>query len=125
MPAQYAALAAIDADYDNEMCQALERKRDRVWAARETLPGVDVWPTPASFYSFWDVSGVFGRTTPGGETLDGSEKIARYLLGEAGVVTAPGSAFLQEGYLRISFAVHDDELEAGLAACAEAFGALR
>ncbi len=125
MPAQYAALAAIEGSYDTELRQALERKRDRVWTARDSLPGVDVWPTPASFYSFWDVRALFGRKTPAGDTLGDSEAVARYLLNEAGVVTAPGSAFLQEGYLRISFAVPDEELEAGLAACGEAFGALR
>jgi len=40
------------------------------------------------------------------------------------VVTAAGAAFLQEGFLRVSFAVPDDELDAGLAAAAEAFAEL-
>ena len=40
------------------------------------------------------------------------------------MVTAAGSAFLQEGYLRVSFAVPDDELDAGLEAAERALAEL-
>lgn len=125
IPAQHVALAALRADYEDELRADLERKRDVVasWSAR--LPGVEVWPTPATFYSFWDVSGLAGRRTPDGRELRGSEDVAVYLIETAGVVTAAGAAFLQEGFLRVSFAVPDDELEAGLAAASEALGRLR
>jgi len=123
-PAQHVALAAIHEAYDDELRADLEAKRDRVaaWSAR--LPGVEVWPTPATFYSFWDVAGTFGKRTPEGRAIESSEDLALYLIERAGVVTAAGSAFLQEGYLRVSFAVPKEELEAGLAAAAEALAAL-
>ncbi|HEX9799514.1 MAG TPA: aminotransferase class I/II-fold pyridoxal phosphate-dependent enzyme [Thermoanaerobaculia bacterium] len=124
-PAQHVALAAVTRAYDAELLNDLEEKRDRVaaWAGR--LPGVDVWPSPATFYSFWDVTGVFGKRAPDGRTIACSEDLAVYLVERAGVVAAAGAAFMQEGYLRVSFAVPADELEAGLAAAAEALGALR
>jgi aspartate aminotransferase len=124
-PAQHVALEAIHHAYDDELRADLERKRDQVtlWAGR--LPHVEVWPTPATFYSFWDVSGTLGKRTPQGEEIQSSEDLARYLLEHAGVVTAAGSAFLQEGYLRVSFAVDATELETGLAAAAAALAELR
>ena len=124
-PAQHVALEAIHHAYDDELRADLERKRDAVtlWAGR--LPHVDVWPTPATFYSFWDVTGTFGKRTPAGEAISSSQDLARYLLEHAGVVTAAGSAFLQEGYLRVSFAVPEEELEAGLASAASALAELR
>jgi hypothetical protein len=33
------------------------------------LPLVEVWPTPATFYSFWDVRACFGLRTPNGTVL--------------------------------------------------------
>jgi len=124
-PAQHVALAAIRRQYDAELLNDLQEKRDRVLAWAGKLPHVDVWPSPASFYSFWDVTGCFGKRTPGGQTIAGSEDLAVYLIERAGVVTAAGSAFMQEGYLRLSFAVPGDELEAGLAAAAGALSELR
>lgn len=124
-PAQHVALAAIRRAYDAELLDDLREKRDRVasWAGR--LPHVDVWPTPATFYSFWDVTAALGKRAPDGRTIAASGDLAEYLIERSGVVTAAGSAFLQEGYLRVSFAVPTDELEAGLAAAAEALAELR
>lgn len=124
-PAQHVALAAIRRPYDAELLQDLQAQRDRIAAWTGRLPHVEVWPTPATFYSFWDVTGALGKKTPDGRTIDGSGDLAAYLIERAGVVTAAGSAFLQEGYLRISFAVPAEELEAGLAAAAEALAELR
>ena len=49
---------------------------------------------------------------------------AEYLIRAVGVITAPGSAFMQEGYLRVSFAVPQSELVDGVRAAARAFAAL-
>jgi aspartate aminotransferase len=124
MPAQYAALAAIQHPYNWELRDDLEANRDLLRARAGELIGVEVWPTPATFYSFWDVRGCFGRRTPAGDDLRTSDDLAFYLLNEAGVVTASGSGFLQEGFLRVSFAVPREELDAGLTAAAEALAAL-
>jgi len=123
-PAQHVALAAVRRPYDPELLRDLQGKRDRVASWSAQLPHIEVWPTPATFYSFWDVTGTFGKSTPEGRTIRGSEDLAVYLIERAGVVTAAGAAFLQEGYLRVSFAVPSEELEGGLAAAAEALAAL-
>jgi aspartate aminotransferase len=123
-PAQHVALAAIGSSYDDELCRHLQANRDLMAAWAGKLAGVEVWPTPATFYSFWDVCGTFGKRTPDGRMIDSSEDLSRWLIERAGVVTAAGSAFMQEGFLRVSFAVPADELEAGLAAAAETLAEL-
>ena len=123
-PAQHVALAALRGQYDGELRRDLEAKRDRIAAWAPRLPHIEVWPTPATFYSFWDVTGAFGKRTPDGKTLTSSEEVAAYLVERAGVLTAAGAAFMQEGYLRLSFAVPEEELESGLAAAATALGEL-
>ena len=77
-----------------------ETKRDLLFVEAKALPHVEVWPTPASFYSFWDVRDCFGKRTPDAKTLTCSNEVAEYLLTAAGVVTLSGEAFLQDGYLR-------------------------
>ncbi|MDX1503312.1 MAG: aminotransferase class I/II-fold pyridoxal phosphate-dependent enzyme, partial [Thermoanaerobaculia bacterium] len=120
LPAQHAALAAITAPYDNELRDSLERKRGLLHREAAALAHVEVWPTPATFYSFWDVTACFGRRTPTGETLRSSDDVARYLLEEAGVIALSGQAFCQDGYLRTCFAIPDEEIVEGIRAAAAA-----
>ena len=125
VPTQHSAIAAITGAYDPELRDDLQRKRDLLLAEARALPFVKVWPTPASFYSFWDVRDVFGRTTRDGKTLASSDDVAEYLITSEGVVTASGSGFMQEGYLRISFATPDEHIVNGIQGAARALNALR
>ncbi len=119
-PTQRAALAAIDRPYDAGMVRELQDKRDLLLRAAADMPHVKIWPTPAAFYSFWDVTGCFGRRTPDGALLKTSDDVARYLLDAAGVATASGSAFMQPGFLRLSFATTESDITAGMAAARKA-----
>ena len=123
-PTQHAAIAAISKPYDPELCSDLQCKRDLLRERAKTIPYVKVWETPASFYSFWDVRETFGKKTPDGKTIRSSDDLAEYLVSEAGVVTGSGAAFMQDGYLRVSFATPDDQIVEGLRAAAEALGRL-
>jgi aspartate aminotransferase len=125
IPTQHAALAGIAKPYDPELREDLERKRNLLHDATCRIPQLSVWPTPAAFYSFWDVRACFGKKTPAGQVIRGSEDVAKHLLDSGGVITAPGSAFFQEGYLRISFATPDDHIVNGCRAVGEALAALR
>lgn len=125
IPAQRAALAAISTPYDPELRDDLERKRNLLREATCRIPHLVVWPTPGAFYSFWDVRRFIGRRAPDGRTMAGSQDLARYLLEAGGVVTAPGSAFLQEGYLRLSFATPDEHIVEGCRVAGELLGRLK
>jgi aspartate aminotransferase len=124
VPTQLSARAAIERSYDPEMVRDLERKRDLLQCEARGIPLVDVWPTPASFYSFWDVRQAFGRATPQGRVLRTSDDVSAYLIEEGGVVTASGSGFMQDGYLRLSFATPDETIRAGMQAVREVMGRL-
>lgn len=124
LPTQHAALAAVSCPYDGELRNDLQRQRDLLQREARKLPHVTVWPTPAAFYSFWDVRALFGKRTTDGRTLRSSDDVASYLLREAGVVTASGTAFMQDGYLRLAFATPDDHIVNGVAAAAEAIAKL-
>ena len=125
VPTQHSAIAAITGAYSPELRDDLERKRNLLLREARALPLVKVWPTPASFYSFWDVRETLGRTTRDGTTLRSSDDVAEYLLTSEGVVTASGSGFMQDGYLRISFATPDEHIVNGIQSVARALDALR
>lgn len=124
VPTQHAALAGIACPYSSELRDDLQKKRDLLLREATKLRGVKVWPTAGAFYSFWDVRALMGKRAPDGSTIKGSDDLAAYLLRKAGVVTASGAAFEQDGYLRISFATPDDHITGGVTAAAEAFAQL-
>jgi aspartate aminotransferase len=124
-PTQQAALAAISIKYPADMVTELQRKRDLLQQHAAKIPLVKVWPTEGAFYSFWDVRAAFGMRTPAGKVLVDSDDVASYLVETDGVVTASGLGFMQDGYLRLSFATPDDHIVEGCKAAARAFGALK
>jgi aspartate aminotransferase len=125
VPVQRAARAALDGAYDDGLLRELHERRDAVERLAREIPGVEAWPSQGAFYSFWDVRGCLGKRPPGGQALEDSDAVAAYLVREAGVVTASGGAFLQDGFLRISFAVPEATVVVGMAAAREALGRLR
>lgn len=125
VPTQYSALAAIARAYDPDLKRELQGKRDLILRESRGMPHVVVWPSPAAFYSFWDVHALFGKETPDGAILRNSDDVAWYLIREAGVVTASGTGFMQDGYLRLSFATPDDHIVNGMREAKRALGALR
>lgn len=125
VPTQRAAIAAISKPYNMAMVGAFQQKRDLLHRETRDMPLVDIWPSPAAFYSFWDVRECLGMTTPHGEPIRTSDDVAQYLLRSEGVVTAAGSGFMQDGFLRLSFATQMDQIVDGMAATRRALGALR
>ena len=124
VPSQRAALAALESNYDFTLVSDLQRKRDLLLGAARQMPHVEVWETPATFYSFWDVTGVFGLRTPEGKQLADSDDVAAYLCTAAGVVTASGCGFMQDGFLRLAFDIPDQEIVEGMRQARRALEAL-
>lgn len=105
--AQHAALAAITGPQEQreEMYDAFRDRREYVIDRIESIPAISAAPPEGAFYAFLDVSALSGDTL----------SIAKRLLREYGVVTAPGNGFGEAGagYLRVSFANDRERLEAG------------
>ncbi len=123
--AQRAAIAAITGDLSAvaEMRAAFDRRRMTMHRMLSALPGVRCLEPEGAFYAFPDVGGLLGGPTVGGRMPATSLELAEVFLEAAKVAAVPGEAFGAPGYMRFSFALGDDQLEAGLGRLTELLGA--
>jgi aspartate aminotransferase len=112
---QRAALAAVTGDLSAvaEMKSAFDRRRRTMVSMLNEIDGI-VCPTPAgAFYAYPSVKGLLGRTYAG-RVVESSADLAEYILEQAEVAVVPGEAFGSPGYLRLSYALGDDDLVEGI-----------
>jgi len=113
--AQRAALAAVSGDLVAvaEMKAAFDRRRRIIVSMLNEIDGV-VCPTPqGAFYAYPSVKGLLG-TEYAGRVIETSAELAEHILEEAEVAVVPGEAFGSPGYLRLSYALGDDDLVEGI-----------
>ena len=113
--AQRAAITALSGDLDavEEMKRAFDRRRSTMVSMLNEIPGVDC-PTPTgAFYCYPSVKGVLGQTIRGARPLTSAD-LAALILDEVEVAVVPGEAFGPSGYLRLSYALGDDDLVEGV-----------
>ncbi|WP_405373680.1 MULTISPECIES: pyridoxal phosphate-dependent aminotransferase [unclassified Microbacterium] len=113
--AQRAALAALTGPQTEaeQMRQAFDRRRGTIVGELAKIPGVTV-PNPlGAFYVYPDVRGLLGKTWDG-TTVTTSLELADLILEKAEVAVVPGEAFGPSGYLRLSYALGDDQLLEGV-----------
>jgi aspartate/methionine/tyrosine aminotransferase len=113
--AQRAAIAAVSGDLSavDEMKRAFDRRRRTIVAMLNEIDGV-VCPTPhGAFYAYPSVKGLLGREYDG-RVIETSTDLAEYILEKAEVAVVPGEAFGSPGYLRLSYALGDDDLAEGV-----------
>src|SRR5690606_25926154 len=121
--AQRATIAALNGPQDEaeRMREAFDRRRRLIVAELSKISGMSV-PTPqGAFYVYPDVTGLLGREW-GGRRIDTSLDLADYILDEAEVAVVPGEAFGPSGYLRLSYALGDDQLLEGVQRLQRLFG---
>jgi aspartate aminotransferase len=112
---QRAALAALTGDLAavDEMRKAFDRRRRTIVSMLNEIDGV-VCPVPGgAFYAYPSVKGLLGREYDG-RTITTSAELAEYILDRAEVAVVPGEAFGSPGYLRLSYALGDDDLVEGI-----------
>jgi aspartate aminotransferase len=117
---QIAALAAVSGDLSAvaEMRAVYDRRRRAIVGALSDIPGV-VCPEPlGAFYAYPSVKGLLGKSLRGRVSSTTSE-LATVILEEAEVAVVPGEAFGTPGYLRMSYALGDDDLAEGVARIAK------
>ena len=125
--AQAAAVAALNGpqDFLKERAAAFQKRRDIVVSMMNAVEGITC-PTPeGAFYVYPDVSGLIGKTTPGGLRIDSDEQLVGYLLDDARVAAVHGAAFGVEPAFRISYAVSDAVLTQACERIQAACAALR
>ena len=113
--AQRAAIAAVSGDLAavGEMKTAFDRRRRTIVSMLNEIEGVEC-PTPlGAFYAYPSVKGLLGREHDG-TRVETSADLAEMILEKAEVAVVPGEAFGSPGYLRLSYALGDDDLAEGI-----------
>jgi len=112
---QRAALAALEGDLTavDEMGVAFDRRRRTIVSMLNEIEGV-VCPMPGgAFYAYPSVKGLLGKEH-GGTLIETSAQLSEYILDQVEVAIVPGEAFGSPGYLRLSYALGDDDIVEGI-----------
>ena len=119
---QRAAIAALTGPQEPvaAMRDAFDRRRRAIVDGLNAIPGF-VTPTPeGAFYVYPDVTALLGREWAGA-TPTTTLELADLILEHAEVAVVPGEAFGPSGYLRLSYALGDDDIAEGVARLARFF----
>ncbi|MGH3319787.1 MAG: pyridoxal phosphate-dependent aminotransferase [Streptosporangiaceae bacterium] len=118
--AQAAALAAVSGDLSAVamMREAFDRRRRTMVRMLGDIPGVTCPEPKGAFYCYPSVKEVLGRDIRGRRAQTSAE-LAEVVLEEAEVAIVPGEAFGTPGYLRLSYALGDDDMAEGVSRVAK------
>ncbi len=118
--AQIGALRALElVDEVKDMVDIFRRRREILLEELNKIPNISCVPPQGTFYAFPNVSYYMEKMG-----ADSTDELASYLLEEAGVAVVPGEGFGAKGYVRLSFAVSEDDIREGLARMRDALLAL-
>ncbi|MFE0375439.1 pyridoxal phosphate-dependent aminotransferase [Streptomyces inhibens] len=113
--AQAAAIAAVSGDLTavEEMKVSFDRRRKTIVRMLNEIDGV-LCPEPeGAFYAYPSVKELLGKEIRG-KRPQTSVELAELILEEAEVAVVPGEAFGTPGYLRLSYALGDEDLVEGV-----------
>ena len=112
---QAAALAAVSGDLTAvaRMREAFDRRRRTIVRMLNEIDGVECPEPEGAFYAYPSVKGLLGKEIRG-KRPQTSVELAALILEEVEVAVVPGEAFGTQGYLRLSYALGDDDLVEGV-----------
>jgi len=118
--AQAAALAAVTGDLSaaGEMRAAFDRRRITMHKMLNEIDGVSCYEPEGAFYCFPSFAGVIGREIAGTSITD-TLTLTDIVLTNARVAMVPGDGFGAPGYMRLSYALGDDDIIEGVTRVAE------
>lgn len=116
---QRAAIAAVAGNLEavEEMKVAFDRRRRTMVSMLNAIDGVYCPDPKGAFYAYPSVKGLLTKESGrlyDGQAIDSSAELASYILDKAEVAVVPGEAFGSPGYLRLSYALGDDDLVEGI-----------
>ncbi len=108
--AQWAAIEAMEGDQGSveEMRAEYEKRRDYVYNRLKAIDGIECGLPEGAFYAFPKVSNLYNNR------IKNSDDFSGRLLEEGRVAVVPGSAFGDDGYVRISYAASMDKVIEGM-----------
>ncbi len=115
---QLAAEAALlnGLEVTNEMKIAFNRRRIFATETINSIPNLNVVDSTGAFYLFVDVS----HYCSGKNGLNTSEEFCDWLLENYFIAFVPGEVFGAPGFMRLSYALSDEDLDDGLSRLSEA-----
>ncbi|MBV9821415.1 MAG: pyridoxal phosphate-dependent aminotransferase [Actinobacteria bacterium] len=113
--AQAAALAAVSGDLSAVagMREIFDRRRRTIVKMLNEVPGVSCLLPEGAFYAYPSVKDILGKELRGRRPTTTLE-LADLMLSEIEVAVIPGEAFGTPGYLRMSYALGDEDLAEGV-----------
>lgn len=117
---QLAAVEALTGPQDEieNMRQIFDRRRVLAMKALSEINGVETVEPEGAFYVFPSFQGVIGQTI-NGHHITSTMQLAELLLDEVKVAIVPGEAFGAPGFLRLSYALGEDDLVEGIGRIAD------
>ena len=121
--AQRAAVAALagHGEQIETMRQAFDKRRKTILQMLRQIKGFKVPTATAAFYVFPDVTALIG-TEVGGQVIESTSQLADVILEQVKVAVVPGEAFGAPGFLRLSYALGDEDLVEGVERLQQLFG---
>ena len=112
---QVAALTAVRGDLSAvaTMREVYDRRRQTIVKMLRDIPGIECPEPFGAFYVYPSVKGALGREIRGRRPATSAE-LCELVLEEAEVAMVPGEAFGTPGYVRMSYALGDDDLVEGV-----------
>jgi len=114
--AQYAALEAMRGSMESvpAMLAEYDRRRKRIVAGLNAIPGVKCEMPGGAFYAFPNVSAHLANRSSGRAIAKDTAELAKLLLEQARVALVAGEGFGAPGYLRLSYATSIERIDEGL-----------
>ncbi|MGP3981857.1 pyridoxal phosphate-dependent aminotransferase [Streptomyces sp. KR80] len=124
--AQVAALAAVSGDLEAvaKMREAFDRRRRTIVRMLNEIDGVECPEPEGAFYAYPSVKALLGKEIRG-KRAQTSVELAEVILEAAEVAVVPGEAFGTPGYLRLSYALGDEDLVEGVSRLQKLLGEAR
>jgi aspartate aminotransferase len=123
---QTAAAAALlgPLDYVRERTLNLQHRRDVLFKALNSVPGLRCDLPEGAMYIFCSCAELIGKRTPDGRLIDSDAVLVDYLINEGSVAVVQGNAYGMSPYFRASFVASEDDLLLGAERMRTAFEAL-
>ena len=95
-----------------------KKRSEMMYELINDIPLLSCRQPEGAFYALVNIKEAIGKKYHG-EAIDGSVKFAELLLQNELVAVVPGVAFGAEGYIRLSYATSEENIEKGIGRIAE------
>lgn len=115
--AQYASTFAYEhdegANFLVEMKSSFMRRRELIMKKLDSIKDLSYVKPDGAFYVLVNIKNIIGKSSDG-TVIDSAHKFAEILLDRADVTVIPCESFGADGYIRLSYAISDEDIIKGL-----------